>query len=485
MIDAHHRSGELKQVAMSFIRLNGTDDLLRTLGTDALHERLAEITDLVDRSAAELDVCWLETQAEANSVRWTLIAGAPTATERDGERLLRVLRTIADHTPLPLRIGANLGVVFVGDMGHPQRCTFIVMGDATNLAARLMARAVPGEIIAGQRLHETCPGRFDTTTLEPFLVKGKRAPVQAYLVGAIAETDSVTASDTDVADGRAPGRAGRMLDVVRHGGIVDICGEAGSGKTRLWQQARNDEPGRQWLVTRAEPHEIGSPYLPFRRLIRSVAGIGQRDDGVSAGATLTAFVQRMAPTLTPWLPLVADVIGADVQTTVDVDALDTAFRADRLRIAVADLLAAIAADDTVIVVRGPPLDRRCITSASGGVQPGAATSAALVLDATAEGWCPSPATSIELAPIDDEFAEDLLLRELPAGAASDATLTRLRSAAAGNPLYLIELARSVAMGASSATDFPETVERVLAARIDQLPVTGRELSAMSPCWGHR
>ena len=44
----------------------------------------------------------------------------------------------------PLRIGANLGVVFVGDMGHRQRCTFIVMGDATNLAARLIGASTTG-----------------------------------------------------------------------------------------------------------------------------------------------------------------------------------------------------------------------------------------------------------------------------------------------------------------------------------------------------
>ena len=117
-----------------------------------MHDTLARISDIVDAAAAELDVCWLETQAEANSVRWTLISGAPTATERDSERLLRVLRRIADASPLPLRIGCNLGVVFVGDMGHPDRCTYIVMGDATNLAARLMGKAEPGQIIAGERL---------------------------------------------------------------------------------------------------------------------------------------------------------------------------------------------------------------------------------------------------------------------------------------------------------------------------------------------
>jgi tetratricopeptide (TPR) repeat protein len=69
-----------------------------------------------------------------------------------------------------------------------------------------------------------------------------------------------------------------------------------------------------------------------------------------------------------------------------------------------------------------------------------------------------------------------LLRELPASAASDATLSRLRASAAGNPLYLIELARSVASTTTQSGEaFPETVERVLAARIDQLPVSGRQL----------
>ena len=52
----------------------------------------------------------------------------------------------------------------------------------------------------------------------------------------------------------------------------------------------------------------------------------------------------------------------------------------------------------------------------------------------------------------------------------------MRGAAAGNPLYLIELARSVATAASPSTAaYPETVERVLDARIDQLPIVGREL----------
>ena len=259
LVDANHRAGELKQVAMGFIRLGGTDDLLVSDGIDGLHRRLRTITEIVDTTAAKFDVCWLETQAEANSVRWTLIAGAPTATERDGERLLRVLRAIGETAPLPLRIGANLGVVFVGDLGHPRRCTFTVMGDATNLAARLMARAQPGEIIAGKRLHDTCKGRFEAAPLEPFMVKGKRVPVQAVLIGKAidGETRGTPRIDGQKMVGRDKELAELRREVAR-GGIVDLVGEPGSGKTRLWSEARNSDASRRWLVTRSEPYETAS-----------------------------------------------------------------------------------------------------------------------------------------------------------------------------------------------------------------------------------
>ncbi len=477
LLDVGHRAGELKQVAMSFIRLNGTDDLLAAEGTVGVHRVLAEITDIVDRAAADLDVCWLETQAEANSVRWTLIAGAPTATERDGERLLRVVRRIADESPLPLRIGANLGVVFVGDMGHPQRCTYIVMGDATNLAARLMAKAQPGQIIAGERLYNTCSSRFEWTPLDPFLVKGKRAPVQAFVVERVATTDPT--AEVQSMDAPMVGRdeeLAKLLAVVATGGVVELVGDAGAGKSRLWLEARRLEPDRRWFVMRAEPHEVGSPYLPFRRLIRAAAGIDPRADPAAAGASIAAFVDTVAPGLAPWLPLVADVIGADVATTDAVEALDAAFRSDRLRLAVAELVLALAGPGAVIVfedVHWIDEASRLLVDVLVGML---GTHLSLIVTRRPQGWSPESVTTIELSAIDSEFADQLLLRELPPSAASDATLSRLRASAAGNPLYLIELARSVASATAQSGDaFPETVERVLAARIDQLPVSGREL----------
>jgi len=362
-------------------------------------------------------------------------------------------------------------------MGHPKRCTYIVMGDATNLAARLMGKAEPGQIIAGERLIAAGPGKFETVALEPFQVKGKQLPVQAYLVGATVETDSIGADPNESARSML-GRERELhivLAAVDAGGVLRISGDAGVGKTRLWQEARRLRVDRLWYVTRAEPHESGAAYLPFRRLIRQIADLDAHADGSSGGARLSAYVAEVSSELVPWLPLLADVAGVSVPPTDTVDALDPAYRVERLHAAVVDLLAAATRASCVIVIEDvhwldegsrdvfEVLARRCPPRLS------------VVITQRPGGWIAPATTIVELAPIDAADAERLLLDELPAAVASDATLARLKSTAGGNPLYLIEMAHAVASGAQSTSAFPETLERLMAARIDQLPTSGRQL----------
>ena len=81
-----------------------------------------------------------------------------------------------------------------------------------------------------------------------------------------------------------------------------------------------------------------------------------------------------------------------------------------------------------------------------------------------------------LGPIAAACADELVLRELPDRLASDVALSRLRTVAGGNPLYLLELARAATAGATRVGEaLPESVERLIAARIDRLPVADREL----------
>src|SRR5439155_12734626 len=114
-----------------------------------------------------------------------LIAGAPRSVGDEEERMLRALRSIVDDTgALSVRAGINTGYVFTGDFGPSFRRTYSVKGDAVNLAARVMARAAPGQLLVTASALARSRTTFETEWLPPFLVKGKAKLVDAASVGA-------------------------------------------------------------------------------------------------------------------------------------------------------------------------------------------------------------------------------------------------------------------------------------------------------------
>ena len=145
-----------------------------------------------------------------------MVAGAPRTTGADDEATLFAARDILEEgPPLPLRIGINRGHVFAGDIGPEYRRTYTVMGDTVNLAARLMAAAEIGEIFAATDVLERSRSRFATRALEPFTVKGKSRPVEAFVVGPVieetvpVETSSGGSVHRKGARGRAAARRAR------------------------------------------------------------------------------------------------------------------------------------------------------------------------------------------------------------------------------------------------------------------------------------
>ena len=156
-IRAHVAGGggasEHRPVTIAFIRFEGTDALIEQSGpaaaAEALH-RAGERRRGRDRgSRASRSSAPTSTHDGGKLI---LTAGAPKATGDDEERMLLALRKIVDsRSSLPIRIGVHRGSVFAGDIGPPYRRTYTVMGDAVNLAARLMAKAEPGQIYATAR----------------------------------------------------------------------------------------------------------------------------------------------------------------------------------------------------------------------------------------------------------------------------------------------------------------------------------------------
>ena len=95
----------------------------------------------------------------------------------------------ATHPDWPIfRAGVNTGPAIVGNVGAEGRRSFTVIGDTTNLAARLLALGAPGQVVVAAATWDRLgPGRAGVA-LGPTRVKGKREPVMAWVLHGLARS---------------------------------------------------------------------------------------------------------------------------------------------------------------------------------------------------------------------------------------------------------------------------------------------------------
>ena len=100
------------------------------------------------------------------------------------QRRQLVLNDAAKHAGLPIfqiGIGVNTGTVIAGTLGGPGRLDYTVIGDAVNIAQRLQALAVGGEILATA----ITVRQSGTEQAEPIglkQLKGRQELVDAYRI---------------------------------------------------------------------------------------------------------------------------------------------------------------------------------------------------------------------------------------------------------------------------------------------------------------
>jgi class 3 adenylate cyclase/tetratricopeptide (TPR) repeat protein len=473
---------EHRQATVAFVRFQGTDAVLADAGPQVTSEALEELIVTVQTAADEHGVCFLETDVDRDGGRVILVAGAPQTAGDDEERLLRTVRAVADAAPrLAVQVGVNRGRVFAGEVGAPFRRTYAILGETAALAARLMSKAEPGQILVMPDVLERSPTRFETVELEPFRVKGKAEPVVAHEVRAVAGVRESARGRQLPFVGRERELAiiGASLVPVRmgFGSLVELIAEPGMGKSRLLEELKTQSGDMAVVSAACEHYEQSTPYFAFRALLRSL--IESAHDG-DAAAQLKQSVEALAPELVPWIPLLAIPLDVRVEPTREVDELQPAFRRARLHGVVEELLAKLLPGPTLIAFEdvhwmdeascdllrhlGGQVTKRpwliCTTRRTfgGGFQ-------------AADGVPPLPAMTIMLEPLADEAAAAL------AGAGGRALLPHevdaITERAGGNPLFIQEL---LASGRSEDEEaLPESVESVVATRIDKLEPSDRGL----------
>jgi tetratricopeptide (TPR) repeat protein len=177
---------------------------------------------------------------------------------------------------LALRIGVNTGEVVVG---RPREGSSFVTGDAVNVGARLEQAAGPGEILVGERTAAAVRGAFELG--EPVTVEAKGKPggvVAQRLVRALSlmRPRGVGGLGT-VFVGRKVEfdrlcEAYRQVVTERRPQLVVIAGDAGVGKTRLvrelWGWLAEQEPQPLQRTGRCLSYGHGIAYWPLAEVLR-------------------------------------------------------------------------------------------------------------------------------------------------------------------------------------------------------------------------
>lgn len=380
---------------------------------------------LLDRSFAAIDdaverfgIVPIGTDVSSDGVKFILATGVPTATEDDEERLALAARAIVQRVPSS-SVGLHSGVVFCGDVGHPDRRTFTTMGDAVNLSARLMGRALPGTVVASAAIVDVLEGHFDLNWLSPFAVKGKRALQHAAELGAPVPSTSGPASRTPF---RGRGNEVRELRAMwDRQGLVEVVGPAGIGASRVVAEALADRDLP--IVVFAEVADRGTPFSTMRRIVERLGGLwpaASSGDPIGLATTVASEVGRAS--------LAAGTL-----------VVERSHHADEASLAALRALTVVLADSggRAIVV-----GRHRVTGAE----------------------------CLRLGPLDDTdvraIAIDASQRPL-----SDAELERIVTRASGNPRFAEQVARL----ASVTDDLPVSLEALATARLDRLPRRTRDL----------
>ena len=113
------------------------------------------------------------------------VFGAPLALEDDGARAVATalqLRQLPDELGFisDVRMGLTRGLMRSGAYGSNTRRTYGAIGDATNMAARLMMAGVEGDILVDESIYEQAQSQFEFETLAPIVVKGREQPLNVY-----------------------------------------------------------------------------------------------------------------------------------------------------------------------------------------------------------------------------------------------------------------------------------------------------------------
>lgn len=240
------------------------------------------------------------------------IFGDPVTREDDAERAVRAAIEIRDGTTslqhgfdttvgtLESHLGVATGMAVTADATNSLGVT-APLGTAVNLAARLQSLATSGEVLVCSTTAARVATSIETTSIGAHELKGLDRPTVVHRVDGVRRA----AGDRHLTALVGREREVEMLTNVvealvrdRSGTAVMVVAEAGAGKTRLVREVRRGAASRHgaglaWYEGRGSSLGAASPYLPVVEIIRAMAHVDEHDDGEAIRDRLRTLVTQL------------------------------------------------------------------------------------------------------------------------------------------------------------------------------------------------
>jgi class 3 adenylate cyclase/tetratricopeptide (TPR) repeat protein len=497
---------ELRRVSVLFCDLVGFTTLSESRDPEDVRELLSRYFELA-RSIIDLYGGSVEKFiGDAVMAVW----GVPTANEDDAERAVRAaldlvagVEQLGATAALP-GLAARAGVL-TGDAAVTLGASDqgMVAGDVVNTASRLQSAANPGSVLAGEATYLAARDAIAFTEPRELTVKGREEPVRTWRAVRVVAQRRGAGKSTQL----EPPFVGRevqlrlLVDLLHSTGrerkarLVSVTGIAGIGKSRLsWELLKYVDGLAEtvfWHHGRSPAYGEGITFWALAEMVRMRARISELEDVATARKKLVAAVEEFLDLADErrWIePCLAHLLGLAEPTTEDRQELFAAWRTFFERIAERGTVVMVFEDlqwaDTGLLDFVESVAER---SRSYPILVVTLSRPELADRRPSWGAGTRDFTSLHLDPLSDTAMRELL-HGLVRGLPEDATEQLVRRAD-GVPLHAVEMVRSLVdrgvvvqldddyelLGEVSELELPDSLQSLIASRLDTLPQGGRSL----------
>lgn len=351
---------EFRPALSVFVRFGGIDYDKDESAGDKLDTYIRQVQEVLERYEGSLIQLTMGDKGSYLQASF----GAPIAHEDDAIRAASAALELRKISPSPqqpsdVQIGIAHGRMRTGAYGGTTRRTYGVLGDNTNLAARLMQAAAPGQILVAENAYELTGDAFNWQTFTPIRVKGRSEPVVVFGLNGLKEQRSIRLQEPKYTLPMIGRRAELDLIVQKlelalggKGQIVGITAEAGMGKSRLVAEGIRVANQSNLIGYGGECQSYGTntSYLVWQNVWRGFFDLDANLTTEEKLLSLEKQLLQMGPNYVQRLPLLGTVLNLPIPDNELTRSFDAKLRKSSLEALLVDCLRARAKESPLFLV---------------------------------------------------------------------------------------------------------------------------------------